>query len=56
MRVLKLAAAIVALAVVGSLSACSDTHTKSPDVTASVRQSLDQAGLRDVSVSQDRRC
>ena len=54
MGVLKLTAAIVALAVIGSLSACSDTHTKSPDVTASVRQSLDQAGLRDVSVSQDR--
>jgi len=27
---------------------------KAPDVSASVRQALDQAGLRDVSVSQDR--
>ena len=54
MRVRKLTAATVALPVIGGLSACSDTHTKSPDVTASVRQSLDQAGLRDVSVSQDR--
>jgi len=53
MRVLKLIAAIAALAIVGSLSACSDTH-KSPDVTASVRHSLDQAGLKSVDVSQDR--
>jgi osmotically-inducible protein OsmY len=28
--------------------------TKSPDVSASVRTSLDQAGYKDVSVSQDR--
>jgi hyperosmotically inducible periplasmic protein len=54
MRVLKLIAAIAALALVGSFSACSDTHSKSPDVTGSIRRSLDQAGLRDVSVSQDR--
>jgi hyperosmotically inducible protein len=54
MRVLKLTAAIAALALVGSFSACSDTRSKSPDVTGSIRQSLDQAGLRDVSVSQDR--
>lgn len=54
MRVLKLTAAIVALAFVRSLSACSDAQTKSPEVTASIRQSLDQAGLKDVSVSQDR--
>jgi hyperosmotically inducible periplasmic protein len=54
MRVLKLTAAIAALALVGSFSACSDTRSKSPEVTGSIRQSLDQAGLRDVSVSQDR--
>lgn len=54
MRVLKLTAAIAALAMVGSLSACSDSHTKSPDVTASIRHSLDQAGMRSVDVSQDR--
>ena len=54
MRVLKLIAAIAALDLVGSFSACSDTHSKSPDVTGSIRRSLDQAGLRDVSVSQDR--
>ncbi len=33
--------------------ACTN-KAKAPDVSASVRQALDQAGLRDVSVSQDR--
>ncbi len=33
--------------------ACSK-QDKNPDVTANVRQSLDQAGLNDVSVSEDR--
>jgi hyperosmotically inducible periplasmic protein len=39
---------------IGTLASCSDTPTKSPDVTDGIRQSLDQAGLKDVSVSQDR--
>jgi hyperosmotically inducible periplasmic protein len=33
--------------------ACTN-KAKAPDVSASVRQALDQAGLRDVSVTQDR--
>jgi hyperosmotically inducible periplasmic protein len=37
-----------------TLLACSKTSTKSPDVTDQVRKSLDQAGLGDVKVSQDR--
>jgi hyperosmotically inducible protein len=41
-----------ALAIAG-LVGCNETK-KSPDVTDSIRKSLDQAGLRDVSVSQDR--
>jgi len=36
------------------LSACTRSAEKSPDVASAVRQSLNQAGLRDVSVSQDR--
>jgi len=36
------------------LTGCSRTATKSPDVSGVVRQSLDQAGLKDVSVSDDR--
>jgi len=39
---------------VGTISGCSSAPTKSADVTDSIRQSLDQAGLKDVSVSQDR--
>jgi len=37
-----------------SLSACTRPADKAPDVSSAVRQSLDQAGLKDVSVSQDR--
>jgi hyperosmotically inducible protein len=44
-----------ALAVIlfGSIAGCSNT-TKSPDVTGTIRTSLNQAGLSNVSVSQDR--
>jgi hyperosmotically inducible periplasmic protein len=34
--------------------ACSDRPPKAPDVAADIRHALDQAGLNDVSVSQDR--
>jgi hyperosmotically inducible protein len=37
----------------GALAGCSDTN-KSPDVADNIRKSLDQAGYKDVSVSQDR--
>jgi hyperosmotically inducible protein len=36
------------------LVSCDNTPPKSPDVTDSVRKSLDQSGYKDVSVSQDR--
>jgi hyperosmotically inducible protein len=36
------------------LAGCSQTSTKSPDVESGIRQSLDQSGYKDVSVSQDR--
>jgi hyperosmotically inducible periplasmic protein len=42
------------LLILAGLAACSNTPTKSPDVTDNLRRSLDQAGLKDVSVSQDR--
>lgn len=42
------------LLVFGSIVGCSSASRKSPDVTDSVRKSLDQAGLHDVKVSQDR--
>jgi hyperosmotically inducible protein len=44
----------LALLSIGTLSSCSDAPTKSPDVTDNIRKSLDQAGLKDVGVSQDR--
>lgn len=54
MKTLKIFQVICALMLVGILAACSQTATKSPDVADSIRKSLDQAGLKDVSVSQDR--
>ena len=53
MKKLSLSVAILALLAVGILAGCSDT-AKSPDVADSIRKSLDQAGLKNVSVSQDR--
>jgi hyperosmotically inducible protein len=37
-----------------AIAGCSHTQAKSPDVSGDVRRSLDQAGFKDVSVSQDR--
>jgi osmotically-inducible protein OsmY len=37
-----------------TLVGCTTPATKSPDVVSGIRTSLDQAGLKDVSVSQDR--
>ncbi len=54
MKTLKLCLTLLALLVVGTLVGCSTTSTKSPDVSDSIRTSLDQANLKDVSVSQDR--
>jgi len=53
MKTLKLCSSVLALLVVTTLVGCSTT-TKSPDVSDSIRKSLDQAGLKDVEVSQDR--
>jgi hyperosmotically inducible protein len=48
-----ISSALVALAMALTL-ACSDRPPKAPDVTGDIRHSLEQAGLHDVSVSQDR--
>ena len=53
MKTLKPSLAMLAVVIVGSLTGCSTTPTKAPDVSGSVRTSLDQAGLKDVSVNQD---
>jgi osmotically-inducible protein OsmY len=54
MKTLKLCLTLLMLLAVGSLVGCSGTSTKSPDVSDSIRRSLDEAGLKDVSVTQDR--
>jgi hyperosmotically inducible protein len=43
----------LAIVILGTLAGCSSTSTKSPDVSDGIRKSLDQANLKDVSVSQD---
>ena len=45
---------LLAVVVLGTLAGCSATSTKATDVSASIRTSLDRAGLKDVSASQDR--
>jgi hyperosmotically inducible protein len=54
MKMLRLSVTMLALIAVGILAGCSGTPRKSPDVSDSIRKSLDQAGFKDVSVSQDR--
>src|ERR1019366_6356153 len=54
MKKLRLSVAMFALLAAGILAGCSQTATKSPDVSDSIRKSLDQAGYKDVTVSQDR--
>jgi hyperosmotically inducible protein len=52
MKTTKLFLAFLALLALGSTLGCS-ASAKSPDVSDSIRKSLDQAGLKSVSVSQD---
>ena len=54
MKSLKSFVTLVPVLLVAGLLGCSNTPPKSPDVTDSIRRSLDQSGYKDVSVSQDR--
>jgi hyperosmotically inducible protein len=45
---------ILALGLLGGLSACSSQRANTPSAKASVEHSLDQAGLKSVKVSEDR--
>lgn len=54
MKKLRVSVAMLALLGVEILAGCSTTPTKAPDVSDSIRKSLDQAGFKGVSVSQDR--
>ena len=54
MKTLRLSVSLLAVLVVGTVTGCSRTSAKSRDVSDSIRSSLDQTGLKDISVSQDR--
>jgi osmotically-inducible protein OsmY len=54
MKTLKLWSPMLAMLVVATLAGCSKPSTKAPDVSDTIKSQLDQAGLKDVSVSQDR--
>jgi hyperosmotically inducible protein len=54
MKTLKSCLTLLTLLALGTLVGCSNTSTKSPEVADNVRKSLDEANLKDVSVSQDR--
>jgi hyperosmotically inducible protein len=54
MKKIRLSVAMLTLLTAGILAGCATTDAKSPDVTNSIRTSLDEAGLKDVSISQDR--
>src|ERR1039458_4586749 len=50
----KMCLSLLSVAVLGILAGCSTMPSNSADVTAGIRTNLDQAGLKNVSVSQDR--
>jgi hyperosmotically inducible protein len=54
MTKLRHSTALFALVAAAALAGCTGTAAISPDVSERVRASLDEAGLRSVSVSQDR--
>jgi osmotically-inducible protein OsmY len=54
MKILKPSLSLLAVVLAGTLTGCSTTSRKSADVSASIRASLNQAGLKDVSVIHDR--
>jgi hyperosmotically inducible periplasmic protein len=54
MKTLRFSVTVMVLLAAGVLSGCSGTAAKSPDVSDNIRKSLDQAGFKDVSISQDR--
>src|SRR5580704_1319737 len=54
MKLLKPCLSVVVVVAVGTLVGCSTAPAKTADVSDSIRTSLDQGGLKDVSVTQDR--
>jgi osmotically-inducible protein OsmY len=53
MKMLKPCLSLLAMVVVGALAGCSMKSTRSADVSGGIRTSLDQAGLKAVSVTED---
>ncbi len=54
MKPFKLCSGLLALLVVVALAGCRTAVPQSADVTGTLRTSLDQAGLKDVTITQDR--
>jgi osmotically-inducible protein OsmY len=54
MKTLKLFFTLLTLLAIGATLGCSGASAKSPDVSDNIRNSLDQAGFKNVSVHQDR--
>jgi osmotically-inducible protein OsmY len=54
MKMFKPCLSLLAVVLAGTLVGCSATSTKTAAVSDSIRTTLDQAGLKDVSVVQDR--
>jgi len=53
MKLYRSCLSLLAVAAIGILAGCSASPTKSADVSRGIRSSLDQAGLKGVSVTQD---
>lgn len=45
---------ILTMGILGLVGGCQSDHAKSPDVKDAIQHSLEQSGLQDVTVSQDR--
>ena len=54
MKTNQLLVAVLTLVAMGTIAGCRGISTKSPDVADTIHKSLDQAGLKNVAVSQDR--
>jgi hyperosmotically inducible protein len=50
----QLLVAVLTMVAIGTVVGCKETSTKSPDVADAIHKSLVQAGLKSVSVGQDR--
>jgi osmotically-inducible protein OsmY len=54
MKTLKLYVSVFAVVSIGTLAGCSTATTKAADFSEGIRTTLDQAGLKDVTETQDR--